>query len=467
MATTETTTLPAATIPLETGSEIKNESPPLLDPRFAALKREIIKPEYEEAVTASYQRLLKALEAEAAKIAEQQQAAIPEVAWADVVANGNTIPDEVAKRVKETGCVIFRGVVPEQQALEWKKELKQYTADHRGVGGKPMSNPTFWLLYWTRPQVQARSHPEILKAMQATSKLWNVKDETLPIDMSSQVHYADRFRIRRPGDKEYVLKAHLDSSAIERWEDEVFRSNYEEIFKGNWENYDPWCMDNRPNAKVDLYRKQGSCSAFRSMQGWLSLCYCGPGEGTLRLLPSLKLSTAYILLRPFFLNETLDLSQPTFPGSVPGKGQLHPTTKWHPHLEQDRTMISVPYVRPGDYVYWHVDLAHEVESHHNGSLDSSVFYNANVPLCPYNIENMIRQRKSFRDVMPPADFYLDLGGPFEVEAQHADHGAREENILTLEGRRALGLAPFDENEPGLTEGQRKVRIMANKAMEEA
>ena len=93
-----------------------------------------------------------------------------------------------------------------------------------------------------------------------------------------------------------------------------------------------------------------------------------------------------------------------------------------------------------------------------------MIYNANVPLCPYNIENMMTMRKAFRDVVPPADFYLDCGGPFELEEQHDDHGAREENILTLGGRRALGLADFDLDEDGLTEGQRAVRRMANEAM---
>ena len=75
--------------------------------------------------------------------------------------------------------------------------------------------------------------------------------------------------------------------------------------------------------------------------------------------------------------------------------------------------------------------------------DLQVIYNANIPLCPYNIENMMTMRKAFRDVVSPPDFYLDCGGPYEVEKQHEDHGAREENILTLEGRRALGLADFD------------------------
>lgn len=99
--------------------------------------------------------------------------------------------------------------------------------------------------------------------------------------------------------------------------------------------------------------------------------------------------------------------------------------------------------------------------------DLQVIYNANIPLCPYNIENMMTMRKAFQDVVPPPDFYLNCGGPYEVEKQHEDHGAREENILTLEGRRALGLADFDVDEPGLTEGQRAVRRMANEAMRSA
>lgn len=81
------------------------------------------------------------------------------------------------------------------------------------------------------------------------------------------------------------------------------------------------------------------------------MSHCGPGEGTLRVLPSLKLTMAYIMLRPFFLDEALDVSQPTFPGAVPGKGQFFPTPKFHPHLEQSRSIISVPKVRPGDYMF--------------------------------------------------------------------------------------------------------------------
>ena len=99
--------------------------------------------------------------------------------------------------------------------------------------------------------------------------------------------------------------------------------------------------------------------------------------------------------------------------------------------------------------------------------DLQVICNADIPLCPYNIENMMTVRKAFRDVVPPPDFYLACGGPYEMEKQHEDHGAREVNISTLEGRGAPGLADFDVNEPGLTEGQRALRRMANEKMRSA
>ena len=51
-------------------------------------------------------------------------------------------------------------------------------------------------------------------------------------------------------------------------------------------------------------------------------------------------------------------------------------------------------------------------------------------------------------MIPPPDFYLDCGGPYELEKLHDNHGAREENILTIEGGERWGLADFDADEDG-------------------
>lgn len=75
---------------------------------------------------------------------------------------------------------------------------------------------------------------------------------------------------------------------------------------------------------------------------------------------------------------------------------------------------------------------------------------------------MLRMREAFEKVSPPADFggYQHL----EEENKHEDHGARMENILSKAGRQAMGFEKFDDEEPGLTEGQRKVRREANVAL---
>ncbi len=85
----------------------------------------------------------------------------------------------------------------------------------------------------------------------------------------------------------------------------------------------------------------------------------GPGNGTLRVLPLLKLATAYLILRPFFRPRTsssglddwvVDLESTAFPGSQMGKTQELSDTN-HPHLQLSRTMVSVPRVEPGDQIY--------------------------------------------------------------------------------------------------------------------
>lgn len=376
------------------------------------------------------------------------------------------MPDGLIELVRDRGCVIFRNVIPVKQAEDWETELKDYTTRHKAVGGFPAHNATIWNLYWTRPQVQIRSDPRILAAVNAISKLWNISDPTAPVDLATQIAYPDRFRIRHPSKlAEFTLNAHIDSGSTERWEDPIYRANYQAIFDGEWEKHDPWNADNRLDAQTDLYHEGSNCSAWRSVQGWLSLSHTGTGHGTLRLLPSLKASTGYLMLRPFFLQgaDNFDDTTPTFPGAEPGKTQVLPTEELHPDLMMHKSMIGIPPVKPGDYVFWHSDLIHEVDKYHLGTADSSVIYNASTPLSPYNIDSLRASRQSFLDATPPRDFNR-AGHLHEDENAHADHGARKENILSKEGMQAMGFEPFDVDEPGITEGARRVRQMANEVL---
>lgn len=208
--------------------------------------------------------------------------------------------------------------------------------------------------------------------------LWHSKDENASISRMQPLAYADRVRIRSPGDTGFALGPHIDGGSVERWEPAGYGLGgvYEKIWQGRWEEYDPWEASCRLSAVTDLYSGAGACSMFRMFQGWLAMSHTGPGEGTLLVKPLLKLATAYVLLRPFFAPiqpasvlgghgpEFLDPNNwvmktgsdvtSELQGAHPGHVQ-ELSEALHPHLDLKRTMVHVPQVKPGDLVVWHCD----------------------------------------------------------------------------------------------------------------
>ena len=86
-----------------------------------------------------------------------------------------------------------------------------------------------------------------------------------------------------------------------------FRNCYSSIFQGNWEHFKPFLVNGRGQSIMDKH-----CSFFRAFQGWTALTSAGPGSGTLKLLPILKETISYLLLKPLMSNEKTS----PFPGKV-------------------------------------------------------------------------------------------------------------------------------------------------------
>lgn len=439
-----------------------------LGSRYSEVKKGLVSPVYEERVKHSWQRLLNNIECELSEITEAGPNYIPEVQWNELNEH-RCLPSDKEAMFKKRGCIIVRGVVSEETALNWKSQLISYVTAHSELGGSPRSNPTNWWVHWSKAQTEARSHPNIMKMYRILGKVWKVKDEALPIDMESSVVYADRFRIRYPG-KDYALRLHLDSGSIERWEDNGYRDVYREIFQGDWESWDPWLIDRRLYANQDLYKLKSAngstCSTLRTYQGWLSLSDTKAGEGTIRFLPNLSLTIPYIMLRPLFdQNGDLVTNDSRFPGATPGSGQFFPSEKYYPHLFQANSVIGIPYVKPGDFVVWHSDLCHEVDMYHNGTTDSSVMYIAHNPLCEYNIETLLDTRGSFEAGTKPKDFAYEYETNPACESSFEDR-SQPDDVLTLEGKEALGISPYRTDLGSLSIGQKKIRNIANQVLAE-
>jgi hypothetical protein len=70
-------------------------------------------------------------------------------------------------------------------------------------------------MIWNQGQVTARSHPNFMEVSAALNKIWHASEDTA-IDLSTNVTYCDRLRLREPGDKSFALGEHVDGGSVER-----------------------------------------------------------------------------------------------------------------------------------------------------------------------------------------------------------------------------------------------------------
>jgi hypothetical protein len=464
---------------------LSGATPTPLPDRFAKIKSDLIKG-HEEQVLSSWKRLLSELEVENKIIAQNGPDIVPQIDFKDL----NNPQDSFKSEVKKRGVGVIRGVVPHDEARGYKTMVEDYVKLNPWTKAFPQDNPAVFELYWSPAQVAARAHPNLIATQRALMKLWHSNDKSAKISTSTPLAYADRVRIRQPGDSGFALGPHVDGGSVERWEPDGYGRGkvYDKIWQGKWEEYDPFEASCRVPAVSDLYEGAGACSMFRMFQAWLSMSSTGPKEGTLQVYPHIKLSTAYFLLRPFFepinppsvsldggkdmlqfspenlkaenwrLKSTDEMSSELH-GANPSHAQ-ELTEAFHPHLELGKTMVHVPRIDAGDYVVWHCDGIHAVDKVHQGTSDSSVLY---IPVCPTtesNAKYLLRQRETFLGGYPGPDFPGGKG-----ESEHANRPTSEylKSHVAKEGLQAMGLEKLAVD-TAETDGGRLVVAKANEIL---
>jgi hypothetical protein len=419
--------------------------------RFADLKREIVAatPDYERRLTESWNDLLQELDERTIEIADEGPSYIPQVHFQYL----DTLVPEQLDDIRRKGSIIIHGVVEEGEAASWKTALEDFIRVNPHVEGFPEQDKQLFSLYWTRAQVQARAHPNVLKVSTWLNNLYRAKTgkKMEGVDLDVPLVYADRFHIRHPGMQWDVPTPHIDGGSIERWEDSNFRRYFADILSGNWRQHDPYELEGCLDAHASLCGRPGQATVFRTFQGWLAMSEIAPTQGTLKVFPDVHLSNAYTILRPFFRptvpldskdildpkNWVFDISTPDFPGIQPrdsGWADLRPTPDLHPHLRLHNTMTSIPKVNPGDLIFWHCDVIHSVEQENTGSSDSAVMYIPAVPQTPQNTAYVKKQAETFLAGTNPPDFAGDRTGlPYVGLGVDAD-------VIQLISRIAMGLS---------------------------
>ncbi|KAG7448940.1 DUF1479-domain-containing protein [Guyanagaster necrorhizus] len=406
-------------------------------------------PDFEGRVTQAWADILVELKKGTQRISTGGPEFIPQVQFSEL----GSLPAEKIDEIRRKGCLVIKDVVDDAQVIAWRKSLEDFISTNPDVDGFPDGDKQFFQLYWTKSQLEARSHPNMLAASAWLNNLYHAEpgQKLEGVDLSSPLSYADRFRIRHPGTVWTTFPPHVDGGSIERWEDPAFRTCFADIFSGQWRKHDPFLLAGRVDAQNSLHGRPNQSSIFRAFQGWLAMSETAPTEGTLKVFPDLFLSNPYLILRPFFRllvasdseevwnpkSWAFDASSADFPGLFSRNGGWYgprPTPELHPNLLLEETMISVPKVFPGDTVFWHGDLIHSVEKDHTGNSDSAVMYIAAVPTTPLNQAYIERQKETFLKAVTPPDY------PAQAKPENALVGfGKADDILNPLGRKAMGL----------------------------
>ncbi|MGR4001137.1 MAG: DUF1479 domain-containing protein [Alphaproteobacteria bacterium] len=372
---------------------------------------------------------------EVAKIRREDGAggsAVPELEYGDIAA-GNVSAASVA-RIRHRGCVVVRQVYSRERACAWDCEIGDYITENsyrkeslsrRGMdryfSGLASGAAQIFALYWSRAQVEARQGEEMVRVRRFLNGLWD-HGQVAEFDGESDYVYADRLRRRRAGDTTLGLSPHIDGGSYERWTDSAWRDIYAAVFRGEWQDYNPWLSWRR--TEVENFPSPAVCSMFRSFQGWIALSAQGRGDGTLQLVPITN-GIVYLLLRA--LQE--DCVEEGLCGAEAGRA-LGVLEAWHGPLLEG--LVTIPRMEPGDGVWWHPDLVHGVEREHLGHSSSNVIYVGASPRCERNRIYGIRQARAFLEGRSPSDFAAeDYEVSFTRRARMEDLSATGRAQMTL------------------------------------
>ncbi|KAK3329455.1 hypothetical protein B0H66DRAFT_571945 [Apodospora peruviana] len=474
---------------------------PIALPRRFAVLKERIASNPDSPLEPSWQRLLKKLREELDQISttsSRPSNIVPTIDFADI-SSPQRAEDFIAD-LRKRGVAIIRNVIPRHIALGWRQETIEYLGQNNNTQAQSSSCPgrddiQLHSVFWSPAQIKARVHPNILAAQRFAMGAWRSEDPDAKITTEFPITYADRVRIRTTtpvvggnlAARSSSVSAHVDNGSVERWEQDGYgrAGTYRKIFQGRWEEYDPWESGSRIAVTSDLYRGPGLCSIFRMFSGWLSLSSSSATSGpTLQVLPMPQLATAYFLLRPFFspssLSENdsdswvlnpLGAQNSILHGALPSYPQvINPNL--HPHLQLDRSLVTLPDLEPGDYVLWHPDLVHAIlDGGGRHTIDnrqtaaapttSTLLYLPACPLTQTNALYLSRQRKAFLLGYPGPDFDFAGGGRRGENSYMGRAGVQEVNDAGGEdGLRGMGLLPWDE-EDAASDAEREVLAMAN------
>ena len=131
-----------------------------------------------------YHKIKKKLNKQIEKIKEKGNEIIPETTFQRIINNNGHLSESNIRKVQKHGILIVRNTIPPKEALNMMSDILDYMDKNYMYQANNFSL-TAHEIFWSKPQMKARQHPNMIKVQKALLEdLWHKNpDNEVDVDL--------------------------------------------------------------------------------------------------------------------------------------------------------------------------------------------------------------------------------------------------------------------------------------------
>ena len=165
---------------------VTNENTEYLSNEYADIKQDIGIEKNEADIF--FQKVKRQLKKQLEKVKEKGNEIIPETTFQKIINNNGHLSESIIRRVQKHGVLIVRNTIPPKETLNMMSDILSYM-DKNDMYQTNNFSETALEIYWSKPQMQARQHPNMIKVQKALlMDLWHMqKDNEVDVDLRFKI----------------------------------------------------------------------------------------------------------------------------------------------------------------------------------------------------------------------------------------------------------------------------------------
>ena len=167
-----------------------NEDTEYVSDEYADIKQQIGLEKKEADIF--FQKVTKQLKKQLEKIKEKGDEIIPETTFQKIINNNGYLSESIIRRVRKHGILVVRNTIPPKETLNMMSDLLDYM-DKNDIYPTSNFTQTAQDIFWSKPQMQARQHPNMVKIQKVLLRdLWHKQqDNEVDVDLRFSKYNAE------------------------------------------------------------------------------------------------------------------------------------------------------------------------------------------------------------------------------------------------------------------------------------